>query len=101
MSSSGGSQSWSGGPGKGARALILLVEAYRALLSPLLGGHCRFFPSCSQYPEEAVRQHGALLGGRLALRRLLRCHPFSPGGYDPVPQPAATSSTIPAQPSRS
>jgi len=88
-------------PGSAARGLILLLEAYRALLSPLVGGHCRFFPSCSLYAEEAVRTHGAARGGWLALRRLLRCHPFSPGGFDPVPQPSATRSAIPGHPSRS
>ena len=67
------------------RALLVLIEAYRLLLSPLLGGHCRFVPSCSLYAEEALRRHGALAGGRLALGRLSRCHPFRPGGYDPVP----------------
>ena len=72
-------------PGAGARALLLLVEVYRVTLSPLLGGHCRFWPSCSAYAEEAVRRHGAGRGSALALRRLLRCHPFHPGGSDPVP----------------
>ena len=54
-------------------------------LSPLLGGHCRYLPTCSVYAEEAVRRHGAGRGLRLALARVLRCHPFRPGGYDPVP----------------
>ncbi|MCG6920126.1 MAG: membrane protein insertion efficiency factor YidD [Acidobacteria bacterium] len=71
--------------GLGARLLLLLVEGYRLLLSPLLGGHCRFWPSCSAYAGEAIERHGALRGGELAVRRLLRCHPFSPGGVDPVP----------------
>ncbi|MFN8094930.1 MAG: membrane protein insertion efficiency factor YidD [Vicinamibacteria bacterium] len=75
-----------------ARALLLLVEAYRALLAPLLGGHCRYWPSCSVYAEEAVRLHGAARGSLLAARRLLRCHPFHPGGPDPVPSPAAKRS---------
>jgi putative membrane protein insertion efficiency factor len=69
----------------GARLLLLLIEAYRLLLSPLLGGHCRFWPSCSAYAGEAIERHGALRGAELSLRRLLRCHPFSPGGVDPVP----------------
>ena len=73
------------GPSVPARLLLLLVEAYRVALSPLLGGHCRFFPSCSAYAEEAVRRHGARRGTALALRRLLRCRPFHPGGFDPVP----------------
>ncbi|HEX9189404.1 MAG TPA: membrane protein insertion efficiency factor YidD [Vicinamibacteria bacterium] len=75
----------SGGPGRPARALLLLVEAYRVALSPLLGGHCRFWPSCSAFAEEAIRKHGAWRGARLAARRVLRCHPFHRGGVDPVP----------------
>jgi hypothetical protein len=71
--------------GRPARALLLLVEAYRVTLSPLLGGHCRFTPSCSVYAEEALRRHGAGRGTALALARLARCHPFRSGGYDPVP----------------
>lgn len=73
------------GPGRSARLLLLLIEGYRVLLSPLLGGHCRFWPSCSAYAEEAIRSHGARAGGRLALQRLLRCQPFARGGIDPVP----------------
>jgi putative membrane protein insertion efficiency factor len=68
-----------------ARALLLLVEGYRVALSPLLGGHCRFWPSCSAYAEEAIRRHGASRGLVLAARRLLRCHPFHAGGIDQVP----------------
>jgi len=101
MSSTNASPSFSAPPGLAARGLILLVEAYRASLSPLLGGHCRFFPSCSLYAEQALRSHGALRGSWLALRRLLRCHPFSPGGFDPVPEPPATCAAIPGHPSRS
>jgi putative membrane protein insertion efficiency factor len=55
------------------------------MLSPILGGHCRYVPSCSQYAQEALQRHGAWHGGRLAAARILRCHPFSPGGFDPVP----------------
>jgi putative membrane protein insertion efficiency factor len=62
-----------------------LIEGYRLLLSPLLGGFCRFEPSCSLYAIEALKRHGARRGAWLAGRRLLRCHPFRPGGYDPVP----------------
>lgn len=72
-------------PGPAARALLLAIDAYRALLAPLVGGYCRFTPSCSLYAAEAVRRHGAGRGSALALRRLLRCHPFHPGGFDPVP----------------
>jgi putative membrane protein insertion efficiency factor len=72
-------------PGRAARGLLLAIEAYRALLSPLLGGACRYEPSCSRYASEAILRHGARRGLRLALRRLLRCHPFVAGGFDPVP----------------
>jgi putative membrane protein insertion efficiency factor len=61
-----------------------LIRAYQLGISPLLGAHCRFYPSCSQYALEAVSRHGSLRGGWLALRRLARCHPFNEGGYDPV-----------------
>lgn len=68
-----------------ASALLLLIDAYRALLSPLLGGYCRFSPSCSVYAQEAIRRYGARAGLGFAVRRLLRCHPFHRGGFDPVP----------------
>ena len=67
--------------------LILLIQAYRYTLSPLLGVRCRFEPSCSLYAIEALRQHGIFRGGWLAAKRLGRCHPLHPGGYDPVPRP--------------
>ena len=62
-----------------------LIRAYQLTLSPLLPPTCRFAPSCSQYSYEAVARYGAWKGFQLSLRRLLRCHPFQPGGYDPVP----------------
>ncbi len=68
-----------------ARALIALIRLYQVTLSPLVGRHCRFHPTCSGYALDAVRTHGALRGGALALRRIARCHPWSPGGVDPVP----------------
>lgn len=68
-----------------ATLALWLIRAYRLALSPVLGGFCRFVPSCSVYAEEAVQRHGLWRGSRLALRRLLRCHPFNPGGLDPVP----------------
>lgn len=68
--------------------LIALIRAYQWFISPLLGPHCRFYPSCSQYAREAVERHGVLRGSGLALRRLLRCHPWHPGGVDPVPEPS-------------
>jgi putative membrane protein insertion efficiency factor len=69
-----------------AKGLILLIKVYRLLLSPWLGSHCRFYPSCSQYAMEALEKHGILQGGWLALKRLLRCHPWYAGGVDPVPE---------------
>ena len=66
-------------------ALILGVRGYQVTLSPIFGGACRYYPSCSAYAIEALERHGALRGGWLALRRIGRCHPFRPGGFDPVP----------------
>ncbi|HRD93128.1 MAG TPA: membrane protein insertion efficiency factor YidD [Accumulibacter sp.] len=65
--------------------LLALIGSYRYALSPMLGRRCRFFPSCSEYAAEAVAKHGAGKGTILALQRLLRCHPWNPGGFDPVP----------------
>lgn len=65
--------------------LMACLKLYRLLLSPYLGQHCRFVPSCSTYALEALRAHGAVCGVGLSLRRLLRCHPWCAGGYDPVP----------------
>ncbi len=65
--------------------LILGVRAYQVALSPLLPAACRYYPTCSAYAIEALHRHGALRGSWLAMRRVLRCHPFRPGGYDPVP----------------
>ncbi|MEU5670673.1 membrane protein insertion efficiency factor YidD [Micromonospora sp. NPDC047753] len=71
----------------GAKVLIAPIIAYRRWISPALPARCRFYPSCSAYAQEAVVRHGALRGAVLAARRLLRCHPFHPGGHDPVPEP--------------
>jgi uncharacterized protein len=65
--------------------VLALLKFYRLAISPFLGRNCRFHPSCSVYAIEAVERHGALKGGWLGLRRILRCHPWNPGGYDPVP----------------
>jgi len=65
--------------------LIGLIRSYKFLISPFLGNRCRFDPSCSEYAVEALRRHGVLRGLWLALRRVLHCHPWHPGGFDPVP----------------
>ncbi|MGR9052711.1 MAG: membrane protein insertion efficiency factor YidD [Gammaproteobacteria bacterium] len=65
--------------------LIAVIKFYKYFISPLLGNHCRFYPSCSNYALEALHVHGAAKGTYLAVRRLLRCHPFHEGGIDPVP----------------
>jgi uncharacterized protein len=69
-----------------ARRMVLgSIRFYQAAISPLFGRHCRFYPTCSDYARQAIERYGLARGGRLALRRILRCHPFTPGGYDPVP----------------
>lgn len=67
------------------RVLIAIVRGYARYISPFMAPHCRFHPTCSAYAEGALREHGVARGGWLALRRIVRCHPFHPGGYDPVP----------------
>ncbi|MEM7196936.1 MAG: membrane protein insertion efficiency factor YidD [Pseudomonadota bacterium] len=68
------------------RTLIILIGIYRYSLSYFLGRQCRFQPTCSQYAIEALQKHGTIVGGKFAIKRLLRCHPFSKkSGYDPVP----------------
>jgi hypothetical protein len=71
--------------GMPARAAAAVIRAYRYGVSPLLGPRCRFHPSCSAYALDALQQHGFWRGLALSVRRLLRCHPFHPGGFDPVP----------------
>lgn len=86
-----------GRPSPAARLLVVLLIGYQRFVSPLLGPHCRFYPSCSAYALQAVRLHGAPRGAWLAVRRLSRCHPFHPGGLDPVP-PARSQGREPAVP---
>lgn len=68
-----------------SKLVTFLLRAYRYVLSPFLGNRCRFHPSCSHYTEEAVLRFGVLRGGWLGIKRIGRCHPFHPGGLDPVP----------------
>ena len=65
--------------------LILLIKFYRTFISPMLPNSCRYQPTCSQYTLEAIQIHGALRGSWMGVKRIARCHPFHPGGYDPVP----------------
>jgi hypothetical protein len=67
-------------------ALLFLLRAYRLIVPPLTGPCCRYYPSCSQYTSEAIEKHGAVRGVWLGTRRVLRCHPFHEGGFDPVPK---------------
>jgi putative membrane protein insertion efficiency factor len=83
------------GVGAGARArpvgawiLLALIQLYKIFLSPFFGGACKYYPSCSNYAQEAVQKHGARRGAWLALKRLGRCRPFVKGGFDPVPEPS-------------
>ena len=75
-----------------SRVLLWLIAFYRRAISPLLGPHCRFAPSCSEYAAEAIATHGAVRGGWLAVKRVARCHPWSAGGVDKVPSLAEKAS---------
>jgi uncharacterized protein len=77
--------------------LIALLKAYRAVISPLYGQVCKYYPSCSAYALESVQVHGAVKGSWLAARRLGRCHPWSSGGYDPVPGTPAAAEWVAEQ----
>jgi putative membrane protein insertion efficiency factor len=68
-----------------AKLALALIRAYQLLMAPVLTGSCRFAPSCSVYAVEAIRTHGTFRGSWLGLRRISKCHPFGPAGYDPVP----------------
>ncbi len=64
---------------------LFFIRLYRKYISPLSKPHCRFYPTCSAYAYEAIKKYGALKGGFLTVKRILKCHPFNAGGYDPVP----------------
>ncbi|PIE64289.1 MAG: membrane protein insertion efficiency factor YidD [Desulfobacterales bacterium] len=75
-------------PGKSemaAKLVMILIQLYQISISPFLGSHCRFVPSCSEYAYQAIATYGVFKGSLLAIKRILRCHPFNPGGFDPVP----------------
>ena len=82
-----------------ARLLMLLIRGYQQTLSRLLGPVCRFEPSCSRYTHECLRLHGAAKGSYLGFRRIIRCHPFHPGGYDPPPLPGHSTPAPSPEPS--
>jgi putative membrane protein insertion efficiency factor len=67
------------------KGIIGLIRLYQLMIAPLFGPHCRYLPTCSAFAAAAVAKHGALKGGRMAICRMARCHPFHSGGYDPVP----------------
>ena len=64
--------------------MIFMIKLYQKFISPLLGSNCRFLPTCSQYSIEAIQKYGAIKGGFLSVKRISKCHPFHPGGYDPL-----------------
>jgi len=74
-----------GNPSLPAKAVVLLIRGYQKIISPWLGQRCRFSPTCSQYCIDALRQHGMVYGLWLGMKRIFKCHPFHPGGHDPVP----------------
>jgi uncharacterized protein len=76
------------------RLLVLPIRGWQLFVSPLLGRNCRFHPSCSAYAREAIERHGVVSGLCYAVRRLLRCHPWHPGGHDPVPPPPTASHRV-------
>lgn len=66
--------------------LMIIIRGYQLFLSPVLGSHCRYAPSCSHYTHQSIAQYGAVIGFWMGLKRILRCHPWAEGGYDPVPE---------------
>lgn len=71
------------------KLIIIIIKAYQVFISPLSPGKCRFIPTCSNYAIEAINRYGVIYGMYLSARRILRCNPFNPGGYDPVPEKKA------------
>jgi len=78
------------------KVLIALIKVYRFTLSPFIGQHCRFTPTCSQYATEAIEQYGSIKGSWMAAKRLSKCHPFHTGGWDPVPENGVSEDTVSA-----
>jgi len=78
------------------RVLLFLLRIYQLCISPLLGQNCRFYPSCSNYAMEAIREYGALKGCLMAAKRLCKCHPWHPGGFDPVHKNPSVASHVEA-----
>ncbi len=76
------------------RLLTALIGLYRYILSPFLGSNCRFYPTCSHYAEQAIQQHGVAYGVWLCVCRIARCHPWHPGGEDPVPTPRLSTTPL-------
>lgn len=76
------------------KVLILIIKAYRLIFSPFVGQHCRFHPTCSCYAHQAIDRYGAWRGGWMAAKRIARCHPWHPGGLDPVPQVNSTDNKV-------
>lgn len=74
--------------------LLLLIRGYQLGISPFLGRNCRFYPTCSSYAIQAIKLYGAWKGGLLAVKRIAKCHPWHPGGVDPVPTPSSSSSAV-------
>ena len=92
-----GSMGAAGRPTLAQRLILGLILGYRYSFSFFLGRQCRFLPTCSEYAAEAVRRHGAWAGGRLALKRVARCHPWGGSGYDPVPPSAGEAAGVPSR----
>ncbi len=93
MSGAASDRPGQGSTGFAARVLLVLITGYRRFVSPLLGPRCRFYPSCSEYTAVAIGRHGAPRGLWLGVRRISRCHPWNPGGVDPVPPALGRDST--------